>query len=97
MALVFTFTFTAAPYMALQQNTTPVAASDTSADKPEQAAYFEWSEEGGTVHRFSALQTETACYLAFSWELLTGEELDDPALLFRIDEGEQTDGIFCFR
>ncbi len=76
---------------------TPVAASDTSADKPEQAAYFEWTEEDGTVHRFSALKTEIACYLAFTWELLTGEELDDPALLFRIDEGEQTDGIFCFR
>ena len=75
---------------------TPVAASETAADKPEQAAYFEWTEEDGTIHRFSALKTETACYLAFTWELLTGEELDDPALLFRIDEGEQTDGIFCF-
>ena len=76
---------------------TPVAASDTAADKPEQAAYFEWTEEDGTVHRFYALKTETACYLAFSWELLTGEELDDPALLFRVEDVEQTDGLFRFR
>ena len=76
---------------------TPVAASDTAADKPEQAAYFEWTEKDGTVHRFSALKTETACYLAFSWELLTGEELDAPALLFRVEDVEQTDGLFRFR
>ena len=75
---------------------TPVTSDAAAAGQPQQAAYFEWTQEDGAIHRFSALKTEDACYLAFSWELLTGEELDDPALLFRVEAPEQTDGLFRF-
>lgn len=69
---------------------TTAAEADLASLPTEQAAYYEWTVAEGGVLRFSALKTAEALYFSFDWNLLAGEELDDPALLFRLNGDEGT-------
>ncbi len=78
---------------ALKSLTVTVATAeeaDLASFPAEQAAYYEWTAAEGGVLRFSALKTAEALYFSFDWNLLAGEELDDPALLFRLNGDEGT-------
>ena len=78
---------------ALKSLTVTVATAeeaDLASFPAEQAAYYEWTAAEGGVLRFSALKTADALYFSFDWNLLAGEELDDPALLFRLNGDEGT-------
>ncbi len=63
-----------------------VASVDTANDPAILAVYFEAPSQEGAIHRFAVMQTATAYYLSFDWTLLRGEELDDPSLLFRVED-----------
>ena len=69
---------------------TTAEEADLASFPAEQAAYYEWTAAEGGVLRFSALKTADALYFSFDWNLLAGEELDDPALLFRLNGDEGT-------
>lgn len=69
---------------------TTAEEADLASFPAEQAAYYEWTAAEGGVLRFSALKTAEALYFSFDWNLLAGEELDDPALLFRLNGDEGT-------